>query len=64
MSLLLGISNMIVGLVLFFGMTNISSWEMFANPEAKIFPFILGVLLFCNGIYLTLRGEASWSQQR
>lgn len=63
MSLLLGMSNIVGGLVLFFAMTNITNWAIFADPEAKIFPFILGILLFCNGIYLTLRGEVPWSQR-
>ncbi|MDM8001195.1 MAG: hypothetical protein QUS33_14705 [Dehalococcoidia bacterium] len=58
MSQLLSWMNMMAGLILFFSMSGISSWVMFSTPQAKIFPFMLGILLLGNAAYLALgRGE-------
>ena len=63
MTQLLSWLNIAAGLVLFFAMSNITEWVIFATPEAKIFPFILGILLLGNGVYLALRGEAPWARR-
>jgi hypothetical protein len=55
---LLGFINVVAGLILFFAMSGISNWVVFATPEAKIFPFLLGILLLGNAIYLVLRETA------
>ena len=58
MSQLLSWMNMMAGLILFFSMSGISEWVMFATPQAKIFPFLLGVLLLGNAVFLALaKGE-------
>jgi len=50
--------NMMAGLILFFSMSGISTWIIFSTSEAKIFPFLLGVLLLGDAVYLALaRGE-------
>ncbi len=65
MSQLLCWINVAAGLILFFAMSGISSnWVLFSTPEAKIFPFILGILLLGNGVYLAFASEASWAQRR
>ena len=63
MTQLLGWMNVAAGLLLFFAMSGISSWVIFVTPEAKIFPFLLGILLLGNGIYLSLRGELPWARR-
>jgi len=60
---LLSVVNVVAGLILFFAMSSISSWVIFATPEAKIFPFLLGILLLGNAVYLALRGEAPWARR-
>jgi hypothetical protein len=58
MSQLLSWMNMMAGLILFFSMSGISTWIIFSTPEAKIFPFLLGILLLGNAVYLVLaRGD-------
>ena len=57
---LLGLINVVSGLILFFAMSGISDWVIFATPEAKIFPFLIGILLLGNAVYLALR-EVAWS---
>ncbi len=64
MSHLLCWVNIVAGLILFFAMSGISSWVIFATPEARIFPFILGILLLGNAVYLAFASEASWLQRR
>jgi len=63
MTQLLGWANIAAGLLLFFAMSDISGWVIFATPEAKIFPFLLGVLLFGNAVYISLRGELPWARR-
>lgn len=65
MSHLLCWINVVAGLILFFAMSGISSgWVLFSTPEAKIFPFILGILLLGNAVYLAFASEVSWAQRR
>ena len=63
MTQLLGWMNVASGLLLFFAMSGISSWVIFVTPEAKIFPFLIGILLLGNGIYISLRGELPWARR-
>ncbi|MCX5998112.1 MAG: hypothetical protein NTU41_00560 [Chloroflexi bacterium] len=51
--------NMLAGLILFFAMSGITDWVIFATPQAKVFPFVLGLLLLGNAVYLALgKGES------
>ena len=54
MSQLLSWMNMMAGLILFFSMSGISNWIIFSSSEAKIFPFLMGILLLGNAAYLAL----------
>lgn len=49
--------NTVTGLILFFAMSGITNWVIFANPQAKIFPFLIGMLLLGNAVYLALAGR-------
>jgi hypothetical protein len=63
MSQMLSWMNMMSGLILFFSMSGISSWIVFASPNAKIFPFVLGILLLCNAAYLALAKGEFWTRR-
>ena len=63
MSQLLSWMNMMAGLILFFSMSGISSWVMFTTPEAKVFPFVLGILLLGNAVYLALAKGEFWARR-
>jgi hypothetical protein len=57
--------NMMTGLILFFAMSGISQgWVMFSNPQAKIFPFFLAILLLVNAVYLVLAKGEYWARRR
>jgi hypothetical protein len=56
--------NVVGGMILFFAMSGITSWVMFSTPEARIFPFLIGVLLLANAVYLAFGSEASWVRRR
>lgn len=60
--LVLVLLNIICGLLLFFAMSGMTSWAIFATPAAKIFPFIIGMLLLGNGVYFGLR--LLWTERR
>ncbi len=36
---------------------------MFATPQAKIFPFLLGILFLGNAVYLALAKGELWSRR-
>lgn len=58
MSQLLSGLNTVTGLILFFAMSGITEWVIFATPQAKVFPFLIGVLLLGNAVYLAVaKGE-------
>jgi hypothetical protein len=58
MSMLLSWVNAVAGLVLFYSISDISGWKIFESPHDKILPFILGIVLFCNAVYLAVgKGE-------
>ena len=58
MSVLLAGLNVVAAFILFFSMSGITNWVIYASPQAKIFPFVLGLLLLFNAVYLgTSRGE-------
>ena len=63
MSQILSWMNMMSGLILFFSMSGISSWIIFSSSNAKIFPFLLGVLLLCNAAYLALAKGEFWTRR-
>jgi hypothetical protein len=63
MSQMLSWMNMMSGLILFFSMSGISSWIIFSSANAKIFPFLLGVLLLCNAAYLALARGEFWARR-
>lgn len=54
MSRLLAWLNTVAGLILFFGMSGITQWVIFASPQAKVFPFLIGILLLVNAVYLAV----------
>ena len=59
MSAFLSMMNAASAFILFFSMSGIAKWVIYASPQAKIFPFILGLLLLVNAVYVGLiRGEA------
>ncbi|MCX5998214.1 MAG: hypothetical protein NTU41_01115 [Chloroflexi bacterium] len=59
MSQLMSWLNMLAGLVLFFAMSGITDWVIFATPAAKVFPFLIAILLLGNAVYLALgKGES------
>jgi len=55
--------NMMAGLILFFSMSGISDWVMFTTPQAKIFPFILGILFLGNAVFLALARGEFWARR-
>jgi uncharacterized membrane protein len=58
MAQLLAGLNTVTGLILFFAMSGITNWVIFANPQAKVFPFLIGILLLGNAVYLAVaKGE-------
>jgi len=63
MSQLLSWMNMMAGLILFFSMSGISDWVMFTSSEAKIFPFMLGILFLGNAVYLALARGEFWARR-
>lgn len=63
MSQLLSWMNMMAGLILFFSMSGISEWIIFSTPQAKIFPFLIGVLLLGNAVYLVLARGEFWARR-
>jgi hypothetical protein len=58
----LALLNIICGLLLFFAMSGMTSWVVFATRAAKVFPFIIGMLLLGNGVYFGLR--LLWHERR
>ena len=63
MSQMLSWMNMMSGLILFFSMSGISSWVIFSSSNAKIFPFLLGILLLANAAYLALVKGEFWTRR-
>lgn len=55
--------NMLAGLILFFAMSGIANWVIFATPQAKVFPFVLGILLLVNAVYLALVKGEFWARR-
>jgi hypothetical protein len=64
MSQFLSWVNVVAGFILFFAMSGITNWVMFSSPEARIFPFLIGILLLANAVYLAFGSEASWVRRR
>lgn len=63
MSQLLAWLNTVAGLILFFAMSGITEWVIFASPQAKIFPFLIGMLLLMNAVYLAVAKVELWSRR-
>lgn len=57
MSRLLVFVNMVMGLLLFFTLAEISNWALFDTHGARLIAFILGVMLLGNAIYLAFGTE-------
>lgn len=57
MTMLLSWINAAAGLVLFYAISDISDWKIFDSPGSKILPFILGLVLFLNAVYLAIGKE-------
>lgn len=64
MSQFLSFVNVVAGFTLFFAMSGITTWVVFTTPEAKVFPFVIGILLLINAVYLIFGSEMSWSRRR
>ena len=59
MSVFLSMMNAAAAFLLFFSMSGITNWVIYASGQAKVFPFILGIVLLVNAVYMgTTRGEA------
>lgn len=63
MSRLLAWLNTVAGLILFFGMSGITQWVIFASPQAKVFPFLIGILLLVNAVYLAVAEVEPYSHR-
>jgi len=57
MSRLLVFVNMVVGLLLFFTLSEISNWALFNTSGARLLAFILAVVALGNAIYLAFGTE-------
>jgi hypothetical protein len=55
--------NVMAGLILFFAMSGISEWVIFSSPQAKLFPFIVAILLLVNAVYLALARGEFWARR-
>ena len=59
MSVFLSMMNAAAAFLLFFSMSGITKWVIYASGEAKVFPFLLGIVLLVNAVYLGMtKGEA------
>ena len=54
MAVFLTMMNAVAAFILFFSMSGITNWVIYASGQAKIFPFILGIVLLVNSVYLGL----------
>ena len=54
MSVFLTVMNAVAAFILFFSMSGITSWAVYASGQAKIFAFILAMVLLVNAVYLGL----------
>lgn len=52
MSVFLSMMNAAAAFILFFSMSGITRWVIYASGQAKIFPFILGIVLLVNAVYM------------
>ena len=52
MSQFLSMMNAAAAFILFFSMSGITNWVIYASGQAKIFPFILGIVLLVNAVYM------------
>jgi len=52
MSQFLAMMNAAAAFILFFSMSGITNWVIYASGQAKIFPFILGIVLLVNAVYM------------
>jgi hypothetical protein len=55
--------NVMAGLILFFAMSGISEWIIFASPQAKVFPFFIAILLLLNAAYLAVAKGEFWARR-
>lgn len=55
---------MVMGLLLFFTLSEISKWNLFDSSGARLIAFILGVMLLGNAVYLAFGGEAGLAGRR
>jgi hypothetical protein len=55
--------NVMAGLILFFAMSGISEWVIFSSPQAKLFPFVVAILLLVNAVYLVLSRGEFWARR-
>ena len=59
MSVFLAMMNAGAAFILFFSMSGITDWVIYESGQAKIFPFILGIVLLANAVYMGMtKGEA------
>lgn len=54
MSVFLTVMNVVAAFILFFSMSGITNWVIYVSGQAKIFPFILGMVLLVNAVYMGL----------
>ncbi len=54
MAVFLTVINAGAAFVLFFSMSGITDWVIYSSTQAKVFPFILGIELLVNAVYLGL----------
>ena len=61
--LLVGI-NVIMGLLLFFFLSQITSFDHFDTSAARVIVFIVAAMLLWNTVYLAFGSEAGWFRRR
>ena len=63
MSQFLSMMNAAAAFILFFSMSGITNWVIYASGQAKIFPFILGILFLGNAVFLALARGEFWARR-
>ena len=61
--LLLGI-NVIMGFLLFFLLSQITSFNHFGTSAARVIVFIVAAMLIWNTVYLAFGSESGWYRRR
>jgi hypothetical protein len=63
LQMLMGV-NAIMGLLLFFFLSDITSMNAFESSGARVIVFIVAAMLLANTVYLAFGNEAGWFRRR